>query len=100
MRWSLLITFLPLAHSAVGACRPAWRELDDEVMKNSLVTVDSRDAATKESGDIILSGVRSACTSHDLYTWSACTSHDLYTLQYCMYIHHMTCTLQYSMYIT
>ena len=43
--------------SAVGACRSDWRELDDDVMHNSIVTVDSREAAVKESGDIILSGV-------------------------------------------
>ena len=43
---------------AVGACRSDWRELDDDVMHNSLVTVDSREAAVKEAGDIILSGVR------------------------------------------
>jgi len=41
--------------NAVGACRPDWRELDDEAMAN-VVFVDSREAALKESGDIILSG--------------------------------------------
>jgi ornithine cyclodeaminase/alanine dehydrogenase-like protein (mu-crystallin family) len=40
--------------NAVGACRPDWRELDDETMAN-VVFVDSREAAMKESGDIILS---------------------------------------------
>ena len=40
--------------NAVGACRPDWRELDDEAMAN-IVFVDSRDAAIKESGDVILS---------------------------------------------
>lgn len=45
---------------AVGACRCDWRELDDDVMCNSVVTVDSREAAMKESGDIILSGVSTA----------------------------------------
>jgi ornithine cyclodeaminase/alanine dehydrogenase-like protein (mu-crystallin family) len=40
--------------NAVGACRPDWRELDDEAMSN-VVFVDSRDAAMKESGDAILS---------------------------------------------
>jgi ornithine cyclodeaminase/alanine dehydrogenase-like protein (mu-crystallin family) len=40
--------------NAIGACRPDWRELDDEAMSN-VVFVDSREAATKESGDIILS---------------------------------------------
>jgi len=45
----------PGAHvNAVGACRPNWRELDDETMQHTLI-VDSRDAATRESGDVILS---------------------------------------------
>ena len=43
--------------NAVGACRPDWRELDDEAMRN-VVFVDSREAAMKESGDIILSGAK------------------------------------------
>ena len=41
----------------VGACRPDWRELDDELMQNSIVIADSKDAAVKESGDVILSKV-------------------------------------------
>ncbi len=41
--------------NAVGACRPDWRELDDDAMLNSVVFVDSREAAMKESGDVILS---------------------------------------------
>jgi thiomorpholine-carboxylate dehydrogenase len=41
--------------NAVGACRPDWRELDDDAMSNVLF-VDSREAAMKESGDVILSG--------------------------------------------
>jgi thiomorpholine-carboxylate dehydrogenase len=40
--------------NAVGACRPDWRELDDEAMARA-VFVDSREGATKESGDVILS---------------------------------------------
>jgi len=40
--------------NAVGACRPEWRELDDEAMAN-VVFIDSREAAMKESGDVILS---------------------------------------------
>jgi thiomorpholine-carboxylate dehydrogenase len=43
--------------NAVGACRPDWRELDDEVMSN-VILVDSREAALKESGDVILSGAK------------------------------------------
>jgi ornithine cyclodeaminase/alanine dehydrogenase-like protein (mu-crystallin family) len=41
--------------NAVGACRPDWRELDDNAMSN-VVFVDSREGAWKESGDVILSG--------------------------------------------
>ena len=41
--------------NAVGACRPDWRELDNEAMTN-VVFVDSREGALKESGDVILSG--------------------------------------------
>jgi ornithine cyclodeaminase/alanine dehydrogenase-like protein (mu-crystallin family) len=40
--------------NAVGACRPDWCELDHQAMTN-VVFVDSRQGATKESGDIILS---------------------------------------------
>jgi ornithine cyclodeaminase/alanine dehydrogenase-like protein (mu-crystallin family) len=43
--------------NAVGACRPDWRELNDEAMAN-VVFVDSREAAMKESGDVILSGAK------------------------------------------
>lgn len=43
---------------AVGACSPGWRELDDVLMKQAVVYVDSREGALKESGDVILSGVR------------------------------------------
>lgn len=42
--------------NAIGACRPDWRELDNAAMKESVVFVDSRDGAIKESGDVILSG--------------------------------------------
>jgi ornithine cyclodeaminase/alanine dehydrogenase-like protein (mu-crystallin family) len=44
--------------NAVGACRHDWRELDDEAMRNSVLFVDSREAAMKESGDVILSGAK------------------------------------------
>jgi thiomorpholine-carboxylate dehydrogenase len=43
--------------NAIGACRPDWRELDDEAMSN-VVFVDSREGALKESGDVILSGTK------------------------------------------
>jgi len=44
--------------NAVGACRHDWRELDDDAIRNSVVFVDSREAAMKESGDVILSGAK------------------------------------------
>lgn len=50
--------FITSIVSAVGASRPDWRELDDELMKNSVLFVDSREAALTESGDVILSKVR------------------------------------------
>ena len=44
--------------NAIGACRPDWRELDDKAMQHSIVFVDSREGAMKESGDVILSGAK------------------------------------------
>lgn len=43
--------------AGVGACRPDTRELDDELMQNAVVIVDTRDGARQESGDIISSKV-------------------------------------------
>jgi len=45
---------------AVGAPRPAWRELDNEAMANYVIA-DHRLAAETESGDVILSGARVQC---------------------------------------
>jgi thiomorpholine-carboxylate dehydrogenase len=39
--------------NAVGATRPNWRELDDELVTGARVFVDSREAALRESGDVI-----------------------------------------------
>jgi alanine dehydrogenase len=39
--------------NAVGATRPEWRELDDDLVTAARVFVDSRDAALKESGDVM-----------------------------------------------
>jgi ornithine cyclodeaminase/alanine dehydrogenase-like protein (mu-crystallin family) len=44
--------------NAVGACRPDWRELDDEAMQSGVLFVDSREAARQESGDVVLSGAK------------------------------------------
>jgi alanine dehydrogenase len=47
----------PGAHiNAVGAPRPDWRELDDEVLRKAKLYVDSREAASRESGDVIAAG--------------------------------------------
>jgi ornithine cyclodeaminase/alanine dehydrogenase-like protein (mu-crystallin family) len=42
--------------NAVGAPRPDWRELDDAVFGRARLYVDSREAAARESGDVIGSG--------------------------------------------
>jgi alanine dehydrogenase len=42
--------------NAVGATRPDWRELDDAVMRRARIYVESREAAMKESGDVIAAG--------------------------------------------
>jgi len=55
---NILPKFISFVVVAVGASRPDWRELDDELMRNSILFVDSREAALTESGDVILSGVR------------------------------------------
>jgi thiomorpholine-carboxylate dehydrogenase len=47
----------PGAHvNAVGASRPDWRELDDEVLSRARIFVESREAASRESGDVIAAG--------------------------------------------
>jgi alanine dehydrogenase len=47
----------PGAHvNAVGAPRPTWRELDDDVLARTRLYVESREAATRESGDVIAAG--------------------------------------------
>jgi ornithine cyclodeaminase/alanine dehydrogenase-like protein (mu-crystallin family) len=47
----------PRTHiNAVGATRPSWRELDEWVLRRSRIYVESREAATRESGDIIAAG--------------------------------------------
>lgn len=53
MYYILLLT-IPVG---VGACRPDWHEIDPDLMRSASVFVDSRDAAFKESGDIILAKV-------------------------------------------
>lgn len=52
--------------NAVGANRPSWRELDDCAMSKTIL-VDSREAAHKESGDIILSGATIYCEVGEIF---------------------------------
>ncbi|SRR6266496_2888821 len=40
--------------NAVGACLPTARELDTETIRHARVFVDSREAAVKESGDLLI----------------------------------------------
>jgi ornithine cyclodeaminase/alanine dehydrogenase-like protein (mu-crystallin family) len=42
--------------NAVGAPRPDWRELDDQALRKAKLYVESREAATRESGDVIAAG--------------------------------------------
>jgi ornithine cyclodeaminase/alanine dehydrogenase-like protein (mu-crystallin family) len=47
----------PGAHvAAVGAVRPDWRELDDDLVRGARLFVESRDAALLEAGDVIAAG--------------------------------------------
>lgn len=56
--------------NAIGAPMPTWRELDDEAM-NSVVVVDSREAAMHESGDMILSGARIYAEVGEIFSGSS-----------------------------
>jgi ornithine cyclodeaminase/alanine dehydrogenase-like protein (mu-crystallin family) len=42
--------------NAIGATRPKWRELDDDLVSRARIFVDSREAAQRESGDVIAAG--------------------------------------------
>jgi thiomorpholine-carboxylate dehydrogenase len=54
--------------NAIGAPRPSWRELDDELMLTSALVADSREAALKESGDVILSGALIYAEAGELFS--------------------------------
>jgi thiomorpholine-carboxylate dehydrogenase len=66
--------------NAIGACRPDWRELDDDAMQNSVVFVDSREAAMKESGDVILSGAKIYAELGEAFAGKAPSSADETTI--------------------
>jgi len=59
--------------NAVGSPRPTWRELDDDAMANVLV-VDSREAALKESGDVILSKAKIHAEAGEIFDGSKTAS--------------------------
>ena len=61
--------------NSVGANRPTYRELDDDVMGATLV-VDSRDAASKESGDVILSNAKIVAEIGEIFAGTANVSPD------------------------
>ena len=42
--------------NSVGAPRPDWRELDDNVLRKAKLYVEQREAASRESGDVIAGG--------------------------------------------
>ena len=49
----------PGAHvNAIGWSGPNGRELDDAAMQESVLIVDSREGASRESGDVLLSGAK------------------------------------------
>jgi ornithine cyclodeaminase/alanine dehydrogenase-like protein (mu-crystallin family) len=57
----------PGAHvNAIGSSRPNWRELDDAAMANA-VYVDSREAALKEAGDVIMAHATVYCEIGELF---------------------------------
>jgi thiomorpholine-carboxylate dehydrogenase len=61
----------PGAHvNAIGAPMPSWRELDDDAMAN-VVVVESREAALKEAGDVILSKAPIAAEVGEIFGGSA-----------------------------
>jgi alanine dehydrogenase len=63
----------PGAHVvAVGACRPNHHEVDPELMRQSIVVVDSRAAAIVESGDIIGSGCKVYAELGDIVAGTHC----------------------------
>jgi thiomorpholine-carboxylate dehydrogenase len=53
--------------NAVGSPRPTWRELDDQLMRQCALIVDSRKAVQKESGDVILSGAAILAEAGELF---------------------------------
>jgi ornithine cyclodeaminase/alanine dehydrogenase-like protein (mu-crystallin family) len=42
--------------NAVGAAVPTWRELDDDTLAKARIYVESREAASREAGDVIAAG--------------------------------------------
>ncbi|XP_072029790.1 ketimine reductase mu-crystallin-like [Amphiura filiformis] len=52
--------------NCVGACVKDWQELDPALMKKADVYADTKEAALKESGDIIMSGVEVLCEIGEL----------------------------------
>jgi thiomorpholine-carboxylate dehydrogenase len=66
--------------NAVGACLPTWRELDDEALNRSTLIVDSREAALRESGDVILSGARIFAEAGEVFAGAKLPSREATTV--------------------
>lgn len=65
--------------NAVGSSHPNWRELDDAAMANS-VYVDSREAAAKEAGDVIIPNAQIYAEIGELFAGSAPATQDVTTV--------------------
>ncbi|MBV8148336.1 MAG: NAD(P)-binding domain-containing protein [Candidatus Eremiobacteraeota bacterium] len=65
--------------NAVGANRPEWRELDDDAMHHTVI-VDSREAASRESGDVILSGATVFAEAGELFAGTKVVSRESTTV--------------------
>jgi ornithine cyclodeaminase/alanine dehydrogenase-like protein (mu-crystallin family) len=70
----------PGAHvNAVGSSRPDWRELDANAMANTVV-VDSREAAEKEAGDVILARAPIFAEIGEIFNGSKHVAHSTTTI--------------------
>ncbi len=65
--------------NSVGSPRHDWRELDDDVMANTLI-VDSREATRQESGDVIHSGAAIYAEAGEVFAGSAPIDRDATTV--------------------
>lgn len=65
--------------NAVGSSHPGWRELDDLAMANT-VYVDSREAAAKEAGDVVLAGAEVYAELGEIFAGAKAATSDATTV--------------------